>query len=317
MKYKDYYATLGVGRDASAEDIKRAYRKLARKYHPDVSKERGAEERFKEVAEAYETLKDAEKRATYDRLGPLRDGEEIRPPPGWGREFGGFGGFGGPDARGGPQGGSGFEFDLGGIDLGELFAHFGGQGGRGTRNRRERRGFAMGGHDLEATASITLEQAAHGTELVIGETGKRVRIPKGATQGDRLRIPGQGGPGSGDAEAGDLYLHIEITPHRLFRVEGHDLTLELPVKPSEAVLGATIAVPTLDGTVELRLPAGAKAGQRMRLAGKGLPKPRGGAGDLYCVIVVTPPAAPSEAERELYRELGRRETYDPRAHFVK
>ncbi|MCC6610022.1 MAG: DnaJ domain-containing protein [Burkholderiales bacterium] len=311
MKYKDYYAILGVERGAADGDIRKAYRKLARKYHPDVSKEPNAEERFKEIGEAYETLKDAEKRAAYDQLGRHRPGEDFRPPPGWDHQFGG----------------SGFE-DV--VDLSDLFAQFGGGARAAGGSRGGARGFAMPGQDYEVTAHVSLEDAARGTELAVdlsaperGPDGMlrrvpktiRVRVPKGATDGQRMRVPGKGGPGVGSGPAGDLYINIHLLPHPLFKVAGHDLYLDLPVTPSEAVLGADVEVPTLAGRVRVQVRPSSRAGQKLRLAGKGLPKPGGGPGDLYCVLQVVTPAALSERERSLYEELAKLSTFNPRGHF--
>ena len=315
MKYKDYYEILGVARDASDEDIRKAYRKLARKYHPDVSKEANAEERFKEIGEAYEVLKDKDKRAAYDRLGRHRPGEEFRPPPDWTDEFArGFGG-----ARGG------FAEE---VDLSDLFSEL--FGGAGARGRARGRGFAMPGQDYEATVQLTLEEAARGTEVSLNlnvpeydaegmprrvPRTATVRIPKGATDGQKLRVPGKGGPGVNGGPAGALYLDIRLRPHRLFRPSGHDLYLELPVAPWEAALGASVEVPTLNGKVRLRIAPGSRAGQQLRLAGKGLPRPGGGHGDLYAVLQVVTPSAVSARERELYEELARVSNFDPRSHF--
>jgi curved DNA-binding protein len=304
VKYKDYYAILGIDRSASDGDIKKAYRRLARKYHPDVSKEADAEEKFKQVAEAYETLKNTEKRTAYDQLGRHRAGQEFRPPPAWETRFG----PGGLD-------------DV--LDLGDLFAHFGG-------GRRGRGGFAMPGQDYEATARITLEDAYRGTELAlelsapeVGAGGAmrrvprtvQVRVPKGTTDGQRLRVPGKGGAGVKGGPAGNLYLNIVLDPHPLFRVSGHDLYLELPLTPWEAVLGAQIEVPTLEGRIAVTVTPGAKAGQKLRIPKRGLPLPQGGAGDLYCVLSIVTPAAPSEREKTLYRELAGLSGFDPRAHL--
>ena len=306
MKYKDYYAILGVERGASEADIKKAYRKLARKYHPDVSKEAGAEEKFKEVSEAYQTLSDTEKRAAYDQLGSYRPGEDFRPSQDWETRFGR----------------EGFED----FDLGDLFAHFGGYSRR-SGGAHAGRGFKMPGQDYEATATLTLEDAAHGTEVELnlsapsmsagsmrGGAGKtRVRVPKGAVDGQRLRVPGKGGPGVGGALAGDLYLNIKLRPHALFRPAGHDLYLELPIAPWEAVLGAQIEVPTLDGRVNLNIRPGSRSGQKLRLTGKGLPKPGSGAGDLYCVLQIVTPTKLSDREKALYEELRKISAFDPRA----
>ncbi|MGQ0750735.1 MAG: DnaJ C-terminal domain-containing protein [Betaproteobacteria bacterium] len=315
MKYKDYYKILGVERSAGAEDIKKAYRKLARKYHPDVSKEAGAEEKFKEIGEAYETLKDAEKRAAYDRLGRYQSGQEFRPPPDWEQQFHTHFSSGGVD----------FE-DL---DLADLFAGL--AGGRGRARGAGRVDIPIPGEDYEMAAELTLEQAAQGTEMDVGlsllerdERGVprrgtrnfKVRVAKGATHGQRLRVPGKGGKGMNGGRDGDLYLNIALTPHRLFRPDGHDLYLDLSLTPSEAVLGATVEVPTLAGAVNLKVPPGTQAGQRLRLAKRGLPKPRGGEGDLYAIVQIVVPGSPSEGERKLYRDLGAATTFNPREHFA-
>ena len=299
MKYKDYYKILGVARGASDEEIKKAYRRLARKYHPDVSKEANAKEKFQEVAEAYETLKDKEKRAGYDSLGSHRPGQDFRPPPDWFDRFG-RGGAGG-DAQ-----------DLGGIDLSELFESFGRGGGF------QRRGsFKIPGEDYEVTVPLTLEELARGAEreLRIGSHTVRARIPRGATDGERLRLRGKGGPGANGGPPGDLYLSVAILPHALFKANGHDLDLEVPVAPWEAALGAQIEIPTLEGEVAMKLPAGSKSGQKLRLAGKGLPKPGGGAGDLYAAILVALPATLTERERKLYEELREASRFEPRRHW--
>jgi curved DNA-binding protein len=310
MKYKDYYAILGVERNASGDDIKKAYRRLARKYHPDVSKEPNAEERFKEVSEAYETLKDPEKRAAYDQLGRHQAGQEFRPSPDWETRFGA----------------GGFED----IDLADLFAHFGAHPGDGFSRRANRADFAMPGEDYELTASIELEEAARGTELSIqlalpefGADGVRrrvpktirARVPKGVTDGQRLRIPGKGGPGLNGGPPGNLYLTIALKPHRLYRASGHDLYLELPLAPWEAVLGARVEVPTLEGRISVSVKPGAKAGQKLRIPGRGLPRPQGGAGDLYCVLAIVTPPSPGEREKALYKELSAVSRFDPRAQL--
>src|SRR5437899_5607633 len=293
MKYKDYYAILGVERNAGADTIKKAYRKLAQKYHPDVSKDPQGEEKFKEIAEAYATLKDPEKRAAYDQLGRHAPGEDFRPPPDWGTRFGG-------------DFGRAFE-DL---DLSDFFEQFAGRGARGRRGST-----AVPGQDYEVTAHIGLEDAYRGAtvDLELGvpefdENGLmrraqrsfKARIPKGATDGQRLRLRGQGGKGANGGRDGDLYLNIALRPHPLFRASGHDLYLDLPLAPWEAVLGATVEVPTLGGTVQLKVPPGTQAGQKLRLADRGLPKPHGGAGDLYAIAQIAGPRAASERERALY-----------------
>jgi curved DNA-binding protein len=314
MKYKDYYEILGVARDASQDAIKKAYRKLARKYHPDVSKEKDAEERFKEINEAHQTLSDPEKRAAYDQLGRYQAGEEFRPPPGWERQF---------------------RFEQGNlddfIDLGELFEHFGGFGRRGGARAGRGGGFAMPGQDYEVTAHLTLEEIYHGAEVSLDLSAPevtpdgairrvpktvRVRVPKGATDGQRLRVPGKGGPGVNGGPPGDLYLNITLRPHRLFKASGHDLYLELPVTPWEAVLGSEVEVPTLSGRVKVTVPPSSRAGQKLRLTGRGLPTPKGGHGDLYCVLQVVTPTVLSDREKQLYEELGRISTFNPRGHLA-
>ena len=298
MKYKDYYKILGVERGAADEEIKKAYRRLARKYHPDVSKEANAKEKFQEVAEAYETLRDKEKRAAYDSLGSHRPGQDFRPPPDWFDRFG-----------------SGGAEDLRGVDLSDLFESMGIFGR--ARGRGAGRGMRFPGEDYEVTVRLGLEEAARGAEreLRLDNRTIRARIPRGATDGQRLRLAGKGGAGANGGPPGDLYLHIVLEPHALFRPSGHDLEIEIPLAPWEAALGAQIEVPTLDGAVSMKVPPGAKGGQKLRLAGKGLPKPGGGAGDLYAVIaIVLPPSLP-EQERKLYEELRASSRFDPRKHF--
>jgi curved DNA-binding protein len=291
MKYKDYYKTLGVGRGAGEDEIKKAYRKLARKYHPDVSKEPNAKEKFQEVSEAYETLHDKEKRAAYDSLGSFRPGQDFRPPPDWSERFG----------RGGQ--------DFGGIDLSDLFESF----GRGAR----RRNMQFPGEDYEVAARLSLEEAYRGTarQLRLGEREITVRIPKGATDGQRLRLRGKGGPGMNGGPPGDLYLQIALDPHPLYRVSGHDLEIEVPIAPWEAALGAQVEIPTLESRVTLKLPPGSQSGRKLRLAGKGLPQPGGGAGDLYAVLNIVVPAAAGEREKKLYEELRAASKFDPRSRF--
>jgi curved DNA-binding protein len=306
MKYKDYYKILGVERNAGEDDIKKAYRKLARKYHPDVSKEANAKEKFQEVSEAYETLRDKEKRAAYDSLGSgFRPGQDFRPPPDWFDRFG-----------------AGRGEDLGGVDLSDLFESLGAFG-RATgfgRGRGGRRGPSMAfpGEDYEVPVRLTLEEAFRGTERTVqldGGGNFTARIPPGATDGQRLRLRGKGGPGSNGAPPGDLYLQIQLQPHPLFRVSGHDLELEVPLAPWEPALGAQIEIPTMTGRVTMKVPAGSKAGQRLRLAGKGLPKPGGGAGDLYAVLSIEAPSPLTEREKELFDALRRESKFNPRTRF--
>lgn len=316
MKYKDYYSILGVPREATAADIKKAYRKLARKYHPDVSKETGAEEKFKEVAEAHEVLQDPEKRAAYDRLGYYQPGQQFEPPPGWDSQF---------------QRGPGGRAEFTGAEFSDFFRDlFGGRFsaedvmGQGPGARRE---FSMRGQDIEAKVEVSLAEAAAGVvrEFVMrvpettpdgrvrmAERRVKVRIPKGATSGQKLRVPGKGSPGAGGAESGDLYLTVELAPHPFLRADEHDLYLELPVAPWEAALGAEVEIPTLSGKVRLRVPPGSSAGAKLRLTGKGLPKPHHGHGDFYCLLrIVTPPTL-SPRERELFETLREVSDFDPR-----
>ena len=293
MQFKDYYETLGVARDASPDDVKRAYRRLARKYHPDVSKEANAESRFKEVGEAYEVLKDPEKRAAYDRFGKdWKHGQEFRPPPGWERQFN--------------SGGGGFSGTSGFSDFFEtLFGHGGARGARGPTRVR--------GGDQSTRLEIPIEDAYRGATRNITLRGRTlsVRIPRGITEGQRIRLSGQGGVGAAGGPAGDLYLTVAYAAHPLFRAEGRDVHLKLPVAPWEAALGATVAVPTLGGKVDLKVPRGSRAGRALRLKGRGLPgQPNG---DQYVALeIVVPPADTPEAEA-LYRKMAESMDFDPRA----
>ncbi|HWK73386.1 MAG TPA: DnaJ C-terminal domain-containing protein [Povalibacter sp.] len=317
MDYKDYYKIMGVGRDASQDEIKRVYRKLARKFHPDVSKEANAEEKFKEVQEAYEVLKDPEKRAAYDQLGTQwRQGQQFTPPPDWGRDFEFSTSFGGRE----DSGFSDFFSSLFGAR--SAFREQRGGGNFG--------GFAAAGEDRAAKIQIDLEDAFHGGAHTIelkspqlDEHGRvtvkprmlKVSIPAGVIEGQKIRLAGQGSPGSGGAPAGDLYLEIGIKPHRLYQVEGRDITLTLPVAPWEAALGATIETPTLAGPVELRIPANARAGQKLRLKGRGLPG--GTPGDQYVVLKIVLPPADTPQARELYEQMQKELPFDPRAELGK
>jgi curved DNA-binding protein len=277
MQYKDYYRTLEVERSASADEIKKAYRRLARKYHPDVSSEKDAEERFKAVNEAHEVLSDPEKRAAYDRLGYYSQGQDFRPPPGWERQFGQGGGFRAED--------------LDGLDLGDLFSGlFGRRGAAGGLDEAFR--------GTERTFQIS---AANGTQYPVN-----VRIPAGATDGSRLRVPSRG-------VAGDISLTIRIAPHPIYRCEGRNLLVDLPLRPDEAALGASVEVSTPAGAVRLKVRPGTSSGQRLRLAGRGLPNPKGDAGDLYAVVQIRVPAEPTAEEIEAYQALARVSRFDPRA----
>ena len=314
MKYKDYYEILGIKRDAGADEIKKAYRKLAHKYHPDVSKDPKGEEKFKEVAEAYKTLKDAQARAAYDKLGSHRPGEDFRPPPDWDQQFAG--------------GDGNFSFED--IDLSDLFAGLGGRGGGSRAGGQRGANFPIPGQDYEVAAPITIEDAYRGTELDLNlsvpeydEQGRlrrvplafKARIPKGVTDGERLRLPGKGGKGLNGGANGNLYLNIALQPHPLYRATGHDLYLDLPLAPWEAALGASVEVPTLGGPVRLKVPAGTNTGQKLRLGKRGLPKRGEGEGDLFAIAQIVVPPALTEREKTLFKDLAQASTFNPRASF--
>jgi curved DNA-binding protein len=316
MRYKDYYQVMGVPRGASQDDIKRAYRKLARKYHPDVSKEKDAEDKFKELQEAHEVLRDPEKRAAYDQLGAnWQQGQDFRPPPDWGKGF--------EFSRG-----RGAE-DLGGFSdfFSELFGSrspFGGASHMGGAGRGGR-GFAAAGQDHVARVEVDLEDAFRGGSrtielrspemtadghVTVKPRTLRVTIPAGVTEGQQIRLAGQGSPGIGGGPPGDLLLEVNFRPHPLFKVEGRDVTITLPVAPWEAALGETVSVPTLGGTVEMKLPAGAHGGQKLRLRGRGLPgRPAGD--QLVQLEIVLPPDSPRA--RQFYEQMKRELSFDPRA----
>ena len=308
MEFKDYYKVMGVARDATEAQIKQAYRKLARKYHPDVSKEPDAEARFKEVGEAYEVLRSAEKRAAYDRLGAgPRAGEDFRPPPDWG---------------------SGFEFSGAGPGAGETSADyseffealFGRGGGRG---RQFDRGHGEDHHarillDLDATLSggsraFTLRVPEIDAEgrIRARERTLNVQVPKGILPGQTIRLAGQGAAPHGGGHAGDLYIEVEFQPHPLYRIEGRDLYLDLPVAPWEAALGATVKTPTPGGPVELKIPAASHAGSKLRLKGRGIPSSP--PGDFYVVLQIALPAAADEKAKAAYRALAEAVPFNPRA----
>ena len=315
MEFKDYYEIMGVKRDASQDEIKRDYRKLARKYHPDVSKEPDAEARFKEVGEAYEVLKDPEKRAAYDQLGAnWKAGQDFRPPPDWdqGFEFHG-GGYTGGDAA----------------SFSDFFEELFGRAGysqSGARPGGAYQEYSARGEDAHAKVLIDLEDAWHGAQRTItlkhtelGPDGRpqikertlNVKIPKGVKEGQHLRLAGQGSPGIGKGKAGDLYLEIAFKPHPLYRVEGKDVYLDLPVAPWEAALGAKVKVPTPTGVVDLSIPAQSKGGQKLRLKGKGIPgKP---AGDFYVVLQIALPPADTEAAKAAYKAFAEAVPFNPRA----
>ncbi|MHB1947603.1 MAG: DnaJ C-terminal domain-containing protein [Gammaproteobacteria bacterium] len=313
MEFKDYYATMGVPRTASADEIKRSYRKLARKYHPDVSKEPNAEEKFKEVQEAYEVLKDPKKRASYDQLGTQwQAGQEFRPPPNWQGQYyeegspfeeGGFGGF------------SDFFENIFG----------GGRSGRHAGVRQRHHEFNQRGSDQHAKINVSLEEAYHGAtkeiQLQVPEIDAqgrahnksrvlKINIPKGVISGQQLRLAQQGLPGIGKGAPGDLYLEIELLPHRLFTLQGRDVYVTLPVTPWEAALGAKITVPTLGGPVDMKISPNSQAGQKLRLKERGIPgRPHG---DQYALLQIQTPPAHTDTQRALYEKMAQEMPFNPR-----
>jgi curved DNA-binding protein len=320
VKFKDYYDILGVSRNATQDEIQRAYRKLARKYHPDVNKEPGAEEKFKEINEAYEVLKDPEKRSKYDQLGShWRAGQDFRPPPGWDVHF---------DFGGGP--GQSEFFWSGRGDFSDFFEMLFGRSGFGRS--RSAAGTQTGGvwrqpgAGREAVLRISLEDAYHGAVKTltlppeapgiagVGRPGKtlEVKIPKGILPGQKIRLAGQGQEGMGGGRPGDLYLKVELEPHPVYRLEGRDLYMDLPITPWEAALGAEVPVKTLSGTYSLKVPAGSQSGQKLRLRGKGMPNPKGAPGDLYAVLKIVVPKKLSKEEKDLFRRLGEVSRFNPR-----
>jgi curved DNA-binding protein len=310
MKFKDYYSILGIARDAGADDIKRAYRRLARKYHPDVSKEPDAEARFKEMKEAYEVLKDPEKREAYDKFGAdWKTGKDFQPPPDWDRQFT-------ADHR---------DFTHAG-EYSDFFETLFGAGragqspfGRGFEQAQRR------GEDVNADITIPIDDAFHGAtrritlaipdvdasgRMVRGQRALDVKIPKGVTAGQRIRLEQQGGAGFSGGRRGDLYLRVEFAPHSTFRTNGKDIHVILPITPWEAALGRTIEAPTLGGTVDLKVPAGSSSGKTLRLKGRGLPgKPPG---DELVELQIKVPTTTSAAARKLYEELESEQAFDPR-----
>ena len=335
MKFKDYYQTLGVARDAPADDIKRAYRKLARKYHPDLSKEADAEARFKELGEANEVLKDPEKRAAYDQADSQwerqrqnaghagqggRAEQDFEPPPGWdaGFEFSGRG-----DDGSDPQDHSDF-FEA-------LFGRAG-RAARGASGGARRPSMRMAGQDHHAKVLIDLEDAYRGAQRsislrmpaldaeghgVMQERQLEVNIPKGIREGQHLRLAGQGGPGLGDGPAGDLFLEIAFNPHPVYRVDGRDVYFDLPIAPWEAALGVALSAPTPEGQVELTIPPGSAAGRKLRLKGRGLPANGASSqpGDLYAVLTIALPKADTDAAKSAYRAFAEAFDFQPRAHL--
>jgi len=302
MKFRDYYETLGVPKTATLDDIKRAYRKLARQYHPDVSKQADAEARFKEIGEAYAVLKDPEKRAAYDQVGHDRKGgQEFTPPPGWDSGFEFRGGDGMPGE---------------GADFSDFFASLFGRGA--PRGGARPRSATAAGEDHHAKVMIALEDAYAGARRslslrmpVLDDEGRvalrertlEVTIPKGIREGQHLRLAGQGGPGIGGGPPGDLYLEIAFAPHSRYRVDGRDVTVDLPLAPWEAALGASVRVPTPGGVVQLTVPPNSSAGRKLRLKGRGIPGDP--AGDLYAVVSIALAPADTDAAREAYRAMAK------------
>jgi curved DNA-binding protein len=313
MEFKDYYKILGVDPDADDKAIKAAYRRLARKYHPDVSAEEGAEDKFKELSEAYEVLRDTDKRGQYDMLRQSGGGGHFEPPPGW--QAGGFQSAGG-DFQGG---------------FSDFFEEIFGQAGHRSHQGYSRQHFARRGEDIELTLAIFLEDSCKGESRAISyevpgfdESGRlvrqqrnlKVKIPAGVIEGERIRLKGQGAPGIGDAPAGDLYLQIRFAPHPLYLVEGSTLTITVPVAPWEAALGCKLPVPTMEGTISVTVPADSQNGRRMRIKGRGLGK-GDKRGDLYVVLRISMPDKASEQERALWRQLSEQSDFDPRKNWGK
>ncbi len=313
MEFKDYYKTLGVSRDATAEEIKKAYRRLARKYHPDVSKETDAEQKMKEVNEANAVLSDPEKRAAYDQLGQGRGfqpGSDFQPPPGWDAGF---------EFRG--QGSNGAQA----ADFSDFFAElFGKQMGAGARQAHQR----MRGEDHHAKIMLDLEDTYHGAtrsltlrmpkldsqgRTVLADHMLNVRIPKGVHGGQVIRLAGQGGPGHSGEAAGDLFLEVHFKPHNRYRIENKDIYATLPVAPWEAALGATVKIPVPDGQVEVRVPENSQSGRKLRLKGRGIPAAT--PGDLYLVLEVVLPPATTPKERELYQTMAQELAFNPRQNL--
>lgn len=308
MEYKDYYKILGLERSATQDEIKTAFRKLARRFHPDVNKEQDAEARFKEISEAYEVLGDAEKRAAYDQLGKeWKAGQEFRTPPGWDE---------------------GFEFSGGAFERGSDFFEslFGGMRRRREAPLRGEAVFRARGEDHHARILIDLRDAFTGATRpvslhvpAVDDTGHvvlrnrvlNVQIPKGVTEGQHIRLKGQGAPGIGGAPAGDLYLEVGFKPDPLYRVAGRDLYLGLPVAPWEAALGASVRTPTPAGPIMLRVPAGSAQGRQLRIRGRGIPAAE--PGDLYAVLKIVLPPADTDEARRVYEEMARQLPFDPRA----
>ena len=311
MEFKDYYKIMGLTRDASQDDVKRSYRKLARKFHPDVSKEQDAEAKFKELGEAYEVLKDPEKRAAYDQLGAnWKAGQDFRPPPNWDEGF---------EFKGG-----GFTNDGGGTAYSDFFEQLFGQAGVQT-GERHRQSFQARGQDSHAKIHIDLEDSFHGAtrnitlstpeidaqgHVQVKHRTLTVKIPKGVKPGQHIRLTGQGNPCLGSGQAGDLFLEIEFNNHLLYRVDEADIFLNLPITPWEAALGAKIKVPTPEGNIDLKIPPNSKQGSKLRLKGRGLPTKE--PGDFFVVLQIVLPPADTEPAKAVYRNMQEQLDFNPR-----
>ena len=295
MKFKDYYAILGISRDADLEQIKKAYRKLARTHHPDMSKAADAESKFKDAAEAYATLKNPEKRAAYDALGQSKVGSNFSPPPEWRDQY------------------TGSETQFNEMDLADLLASLGRRSGNASTRDQ-----SIPGRDFQDVVQITLNDALQGTNLKLKlmDNGKEreleVRIPAGVNQGKKIRLRGMGGKGINGGADGDIYLHVELKPHPLFKPVGIDLYFELALAPWEAVLGFELEMPTLEGSVMLTVPIGTRHGQKLRIKGRGLFEGQGARGDLFAVVHIETPNEVSPEELKLFQELALASKFNPR-----
>jgi len=317
MDYRDYYALLGVDKTATQDEIKRAYRKLARKYHPDLNKDEDAEEKFKEIGEANEVLSDPEKRAAYDQLGQAyRPGQDFEPPPNWDAGFE----FSGRPANEGAQA----------QDFSEFFENLFGEAYRESRQAEAKARFHARGQDHHAKIVIGLDDSFHGAKriivlkmpelaedghLILKERKLEVSIPKGVREGQQIRLKGQGASGLGEGGSGDLYIEVTFEPHEVYRTEGSDLYLDLPVTPWEAALGGKVKVPTPDGVVDLNIPKESRQGRKLRLKGRGLPAKS--PGDLYVSLQVALPPANTAKAKKLYKEMERELDFNPRETLMR